>query len=324
VTDTPDSSPALHTDDPVRHRQYDVELFIALNAEYEHKRLVPNPRGMAHSELTDQAARRASSISKRVDLHGCRVLEIGSGRGHLGRQLVDRFGAEYVGVDVVEYRDWEKTAAPGVELVRRDISTEESGDLGQFDVIVSLAVLEHVVHPHAMLLAMFERLRPGGVAYLAANLYRGPKASHRYRQVYFPWPHLLFGDDAWREFYRKIHDRDETFSWVNKLTYAQYLTYFDMLGFRQQKVWLTPSTFDAEFYARFEDVLSRYPRFDLSHDFVYAVLQRPELPVRGPDAERRHLRAEVERLDRELTAIQRSTSWRLTAPLRVVSKRLGR
>jgi len=71
VTDTPDSSPALHTDDPVRHRQYDVELFIALNAEYEHKRLVPNPRGMAHSELTDQAARRASSISKRVDLHGC-------------------------------------------------------------------------------------------------------------------------------------------------------------------------------------------------------------------------------------------------------------
>jgi hypothetical protein len=175
-----------------------------------------------------------------------------------------------------------------------------------------------------MLKAMFERLRPGGVAYLAANLYRGPKASHCYRQVYFPWPHLLFGDDVWRAFYRKAHDRDETFSWVNKLTYAQYLTYFDMLGFRQKTVWLTPSTFDADFYARFEDVLSRYPRFDLSHDFVYAVLERPEVPIRGAEVERRQLRTEVERLDRELTAMRESTSWRVTAPLRAVTKRLGR
>jgi hypothetical protein len=131
--------------------------------------------------------------------------------------------------------------------------------------------------------------------------------------VYFPWPHLLFGDDVWRAFYRKAHDRDETFSWVNKLTYAQYLTYFDMLGFRQKTVWLTPSTFDADFYARFEDVLSRYPRFDLSHDFVYAVLERPEVPIRGAEVERRQLRTEVERLDRELTAMRESISWRVTA-----------
>jgi SAM-dependent methyltransferase len=249
------------------------------------------------------------------------VLEVGCGWAPLGPELSHRFGAAYVGVDVVEYDTWSDDRSD-MALVRRDISTEESGDLGQFDVIVSLAVLEHVAHPHSMLRAMFERLRPGGVAYLAANLYRGPKASHRYRQVYFPWPHLLFGDDVWREFYRKVHDRDETFSWVNKLTYAQYLTYFDMIGFRQRKVWLTPSTFDAEFYARFEDVLSRYPRFDLSHDFVYAVLERPEVPIRGVDAERRQLRAEVERLDRELSAIRGSTSWRVMAPLRAVTKRL--
>jgi 2-polyprenyl-3-methyl-5-hydroxy-6-metoxy-1,4-benzoquinol methylase len=310
--------------DSDRSLRFDLDLFLELNAEYANKRLVPRPRGMAHSELIDQAARRASSISKRVDLEGRRVLEIGSGRGHLGQQLVDRFNAEYVGVDVVEYQDWAATTRPGVDLLRRDISAEDSDDLGQFDVIVSLAVLEHVVHPHSMLNAMFERLQPGGVAYLAANLYRGPKASHRYRQVYFPWPHLLFGDEVWREFYRKVHDRDETFSWVNKLTYAQYLTYFDRLGFRQRKVWLTPSTFDADFYMRFEDVLSRYPRFDLSHDFVYAVLERPVVPIPAAETERRQLRAQVERLDRELTAIRESTSWRVTAPLRAVTKRLGR
>jgi SAM-dependent methyltransferase len=265
----------------------------------------------------------AGSIAKRVDLHGKRVLEVGCGRAHLGTQLIDKFGATYVGIDIVEKDTW-SAARPDMTLQRRDISTEPSSDLGDFDVIISLAVLEHVVHPYAMLGAMFQRLRPGGVAYLAANLYRGPKASHRYRQVYFPWPHLLFGDSVWREFYRKIHNCDWTFSWVNKLTYAQYLTYFDMLGYRQQKVWLTPSTFDADFYARFEDLLSRYPRFDLAHDFVYAVLERPKVPIRGADAERRQLRAQVERIDAELAAIRASKSWRVTAPLRAVRKRSGR
>jgi 2-polyprenyl-3-methyl-5-hydroxy-6-metoxy-1,4-benzoquinol methylase len=309
--------------DPDRSPPFDIDLFVELNAEYERRPLVPRPRAMDSASLTDQAVRRARSIAKRVDVRGRRVLEVGCGRAHLGPELSDRFGAAYVGIDVVEYDTWSDDRSD-VTLVRRDISTEDSDDLGQFDVIVSLAVLEHVVHPHSMLKSMFERLRPGGVAYLAANLYRGPKASHRYRQVYFPWPHLLFGDEVWREFYRKVHDRDETFSWVNKLTYAQYLTYFDMLGFRQRKVWLTPSTFDADFYARFEDVLSRYPRFDLSHDFVYAVLERPEVPTPAAETERRQLRAQAERLNRELAAIRRSTSWRVTAPLRAVTKRRGR
>ena len=134
---------------------------------------------------------------------------------------------------------------------------------------------------------------------------------------------MLFGDDVWREFYRKVHDRDETFSWVNKLTYAQYLMYFDTLGFRQRKVWLTESTFDAPFYERFEDVLSRYPRFDLSHDFVHAVLERPRNATRSATGHRRP-RTEVERLNSELAAIKRSKSWRLTAPMRVVGRRLGR
>ena len=300
--------------------RFDLDLFLELNAEYEDKRIVPKPRGFSTDELTDQAARRVGSISKRVELTGTRVLEVGCGRGHLGQQLTERFDATYVGVDIVEYHEWAETGT-GVDFVRRDITAEDSADLGQFDVIVSLAVLEHVVHPHAMLMAMFERLLPGGVLYLAAQLYRGPKASHRYRQVYFPWPHLLFGDDVWRDFYRKVHGREETFSWVNKLTYAQYLTYFDLLGFRQQKLWLTPSTFDADLYTRFEDVLSRYPRFDLSHDFIYAVLERPEKSSRSSD---QRLRSEIQRLNTELAAMRQSRSWRITAPLRAVGRRIRR
>ena len=319
VTEIEQRRPADQAD---RSPRFGLDLFLDLNAEYESKPVVPQPRAMDAASLTDQAGRRANSIAKRVDIAGRRVLEVGCGRAHLGPELADRFGADYVGVDIAEYDTW-SAARSDVTLVRRDISADPSDDLGQFDVIVSLAVLEHVVHPHAMLKAMFDRLRPGGIAYLAANLYRGPKASHRYRQVFFPWPHLLFSDDVWREFYRQVHGRDETFSWVNRLTYAQYLIYFDMLGFRQRKVWLTPSTFDAGFYQRFADVLSRYPRFDLSHDFVYAVLERPSETTR-PAEDRQRLRTEVERLNAELAAIKQSKSWRVTAPLRIVNRRFGR
>jgi SAM-dependent methyltransferase len=315
-------APVESPSEPNRPTQFDLDLFLELNAKYQAKPLVPHPQAMDSTALTDQAIRRAGSIAKRVDLHGKRVLEVGCGRAHLGPQLTDQFGATYVGIDIVEKDTW-SAARPDITLLRHDISTEPASDLGDFDVIISLAVLEHVVHPHAMLGAMFERLRPGGVVYLAANLYRGPKASHRYRQVFFPWPHLLFDDSVWRAFYREIHHREWTYSWVNKLTYAQYLAYFDMHGFVQRKVWLTPSTFDAPFYARFEDVLSRYPRFDLSHDFVYAVLERPSVPVPGAEAERRRLRTEAERLNAELAAIRASKSWRLTAPLRAVRNRLG-
>jgi 2-polyprenyl-3-methyl-5-hydroxy-6-metoxy-1,4-benzoquinol methylase len=305
-------------------RRFDLNLFLELNHEYHESPVVPRPRSMDDASLSDQAVRRAASISRRVPIDNKRILEIGCGRAHLGRELAERHKADYVGVDVSEYDTWQTQAGPRVRLIRRDLSTEPSSDLGKFDVIVSLAALEHVVHPYSMLQAIYQRLRPGGVAYLAANLYRGPKASHRYRQVYFPWPHLLFSDDVWREFYRRVHNRDETFAWVNKITYAQYLTYFDRIGFEQSKVWLSPSTFDAEFYARFEEVLSAYPIFDLSHDFVYAVLCRPRQDGTNSANATGEVRAEIERLSREIDALRSSRSWRITAPLRKVSRLIRR
>jgi 2-polyprenyl-3-methyl-5-hydroxy-6-metoxy-1,4-benzoquinol methylase len=331
MTDSLHAADAASVGDAVR--RFDLDLFLALNEEYRDKPIVARPRTFEAGELSLQADKRAKSIDGRLGgVAGKRVLEVGSGRGHLGQSLLALGADSYVGVDVVEYADWPTTKGPKLDLVRRDISTEPSDDLGQFDAIVSLAVLEHVVHPHAILEAMFQRLKPGGVLYLAANLYRGPKASHRYRQVYFPWPHLLFGDDVWRAFYRKVHGKDDTFSWVNKLTHAQYVYYFDKIGFRTRKSWVTPSTFDEAFYHRFEDQLSRYPIYDLSHDFIYALLERPEpvakaaKPARAaakPDTDKARvaqLEAENARLKREIDKLHASTSWQVTAPLRKLSQ----
>lgn len=55
---------------------------------------------------------------------------------------------------------------------------------------------------------------------LSANLYRGPQASHRYREVFFPWPHLLFEDGVFEAYYRHIGMRPARPAWFNRLTAA--------------------------------------------------------------------------------------------------------
>jgi len=117
-----------------------------------------------------------------------------------------------------------------------------------------------------------------GLFYLRANLYRSTVASHRYREVYFPWSHLLFSDEIFEAFYRKILNDPSAVvraSWLNELTYAQYLLYFKQIGFRLKKEWLKARELDQEFYQRFEEKLSAYPLFELTHDFFNVVLEKP-------------------------------------------------
>jgi len=62
-----------------------------------------------------------------------------------------------------------------------------------------------------------------------ANFYRSAVASHLYRDVYFPWAHLLFTDSVFEEFHRHIGQGAQRPFWANKLTYAEYHRYFDLL-----------------------------------------------------------------------------------------------
>jgi len=144
-----------------------------------------------------------------------------------------------------------------------------------FDRIVSFSVFEHVGHPYASAAELFRVLRPGGLAWISANLYRGPMASHRYREVYFPWPHILFGDDIFREFYRRRGKPGQTAAWVNRLSWLDYEAMFRRIGFRLRSLRFSERPIDDAFYTRFEGVLGRYPRWDLERDFFHVVLEKP-------------------------------------------------
>ena len=257
--------------------RFDLDLFIELNNEYGSKPIVPQPREHHAPAMLAAAEKRAGRLDELIDIRGKRILEIGCGRGEVCYVLAKDYECSAVGVDIRGREEWNTYLdQAGVELRILDISKDNCSALGEFDRIYSWTVWEHIQHPFAALQGVKHLLKADGKFYLLANLYRGPQASHRYREVYFPWPHLLFTDEVFEAFYRHIGRRSRKPAWVNKLTYAEYKHYFELLDFHVERHWFSSSPLDIEFYNRFEDVLSRYPKSDLMHNFLSAILTHKE------------------------------------------------
>ena len=248
--------------------QFDLALFEQLNQEYASRPSHRSPRKNDGDSVERRGSERASWLATRFGVQGKRCLEVGCGRGEVVRALAERHRAEVVGVDVGNYEEWRGPQPVRASLRRTDISTEPTESLSQFDLIYSFSVWEHIKDPMAALQAVKRLAKRGCDIYISANLYRGTQASHRYREVFFPWPHLLFGDDVFEQFYAKRGTLGRRAAWVNRWSAAEYLSAFSELGFSVVDCSYTKTPLDEAFYRRFEDILSRYPRVDLERDFI--------------------------------------------------------
>ncbi|HTY72912.1 MAG TPA: methyltransferase domain-containing protein [Actinomycetes bacterium] len=257
---------------PIR---YDVALFEQLNKEYEDHPLVPAPRSFEPKNMAADARRRIDWTQRFIDLRDQSVLEIGCGQGYEAYVLAHDYGATVHGVDVVEYATWPQLASAELSFVFADMAEDNPFPENTFDRVVSYTVWEHVVHPRRMLQETYKVMKPGGLALIRANLYAGPKASHRYRDIYFPWPHLLFSDDVISDWYVSKGLPPRGVAWVNRLSWGHYERYIAEIGFRLRHLSFSSSPFDEEFYRRFEDVLGRFPVEDLKRDFFNVVLEKP-------------------------------------------------
>ncbi len=253
--------------------RYDLELFKQLNDEYQDKPIVPSPPKYDASSLDERSLARANSVARKTPLKGKRVLEIGCGRGETSGAFAKHYGCAVVGVDIKRYKEW-ADIPENVTLIETDLTEDSPPDIGDFDVIYSNSVWEHLRHPYSMLKKSHDLLRAEGRLLVSANLYRGPMASHRYRHVFFPWPHLLFTDEVFREFFVSIGHPPRGKAWVNQLSIADYQNYFDIIGFEVEKLTFSMRPFDEGFYHRFEEILGQFPRYDPERDFFHVVLKK--------------------------------------------------
>jgi len=255
--------------------EFDIDLMEQLHAEYLAHPLVPVAPGRAAPERAERARARLLDVHREIDLADRRVLEIGCGAGYEVWYLSHHFGADAWGLDIVERAAWQALADDRTHYVLGDFTAARLFDAETFDRIVSFAVWEHIAHPAAALAETFRVLRPGGLAFIKANLHRGPMASHLYADIAFPYPHLLFGDAVIREFMHRRGRSVTGASWVNRLSWADYESRMRAIGFRIRALRFTGQPIDEAFYRRFESALGSYPRTDLAHDFFEVVLEKP-------------------------------------------------
>jgi len=255
---------------------YDLALFAALNDSWMAHPIVVEPPRQDPTSTAERARSRLQRMGRQLQLApGHRVLEIGCGRGHLSRQLADELGVEVVGLDIRHYPEWVQSSSERASFVVGDISTPLGLD-GTFDRIFSISVWEHLEHPAAAMEQTFRLLKPGGVMFIQAQLLYGPKASHRYREVYFPWPHLLFGPEVFEQYYVTLGRDPMRPAFVNAWSALHYRFHVERVGF--ETIWFsTPQPwFDVAFYDEHRGALNRYPVWDLSHDAVMIRVRKPE------------------------------------------------
>ena len=258
-----------------RPERMDVDLLDRLNEEYAAKRIVKAPRSSAPKSMQEAARGRVAWAHTYVDLRDTSVLEIGCGRGYEVFIVGNDYGSRAHGIDVREYSTWSQFASDKVGFTLGDMSQENPFEHNSFDRIISYTVWEHVTHPRKLLEETYNVLKPGGLAWIRANLYAGPAASHRYRDIFFPWPHLLFSDDVIRDWDVKHGLRPRGASWVNRLSWGHYERYIAEIGFNLRHLSFQEAEWDQEFYERFEDILGRFPITDLKRDYFLAVLEKP-------------------------------------------------
>ena len=255
--------------------RFDVDLLEALNQEYADKPIVPAPPSYAPADRIAVARKRIEWIQQLVDLRGKTTLEIGCSNGYEAWLLAHNLGCDAHGVDVNARGAWADLEGDRVHFECADLAVKNPYPPDTFDVIYSFVVWEHVTHPRKLLQETYNMLKPGGLAWIRANLFCGPQASHRYREINFPWPHLLFSEDVIRDWDVKHGRGPQGPAWVNRLTWDNYQRHIDEIGFRLRHVQFQEAEWDEEFYQRFEDILGRYAKRDLKRDFFLAVLEKP-------------------------------------------------
>jgi SAM-dependent methyltransferase len=127
--------------------------YVATDSSAEHDRLI------LLEKLFDSDSKK---LLERAGIQpGWKCLEVGAGAGSVARILADRAGADNVIATDMSTALLAPLAESGVRVLRHDVTTDDAP--GEFDLIHSRFVLEHITRRDLALSRMASWLKPGGV-----------------------------------------------------------------------------------------------------------------------------------------------------------------
>lgn len=193
----------------LRHARPGASQYVPSDIRNFYETAYCQPRWQPQSQPTAQGSRftkmwyRAVErhVLPRLDLAGCRVLEVGCGFGWLA-PLLDAAGARFIGVDLAEsaLRQFPRKLAAAPVLAD---ACRLPFPRACFDVILCLEVLEHIPQQQALLAEIFRVAAPGATVIVTTPSYSnfylplklladaGSRACRRYL-THQPIDHLQF------------------------------------------------------------------------------------------------------------------------------------
>ena len=226
---------------------------------------------------------------------GLSYLDLGCGTGRLSVGL-SLLGVRNVsGMDILE-RDI-ATANAVAETLPRDVRPTFTHLDGQpvqnrtYDVVVALAVMEHVSSPRQFLESIRALLKPEGRAFVSMTPFHGPLGDHMdpFFRIKIPWRGVLFSKEAILQLRRECfrpstpaRNFEEIEGGLNLMTVSEYFR-----NIRSAGLDVVAHRFDPHFFryrrlwplAPFSYVLTRIPKVRDYFTFnVYSVLRR-KIPV---------------------------------------------
>ncbi|MCW3837118.1 methyltransferase domain-containing protein [Sphingomonas canadensis] len=158
-----------------------------------------------------------AAIGRPVDPAASSVLEIGFISGGESIVAFDRMGFRASGLDyfydgafdtVSRFQEVREMTQTGARFAFGDLTKRTEFEEGEFDVIYSAQVLEHIVDLGAAFREMYRLLKPGGVMFHNWDPYFHPLGGHSFGTLDFAWGHLRLSEADFDRYLAELHPHE--------------------------------------------------------------------------------------------------------------------
>lgn len=171
------------------------------------------------------------------------VVDFGCGYGEHTIELARAGAKQAIGLDI---RDEVLRAAMARAADVPNIAFRQPGEnlRGLADIVISLDSFEHFSDPEAILSAMYDLLKPGGMVLASFGPpWLHPLGGHAFSV--FPWSHLVLDESALCRWYTDVKQQyvarfEDVSGGLNRMTIARFERLVSQAGFSQTSVTPVP------------------------------------------------------------------------------------